>query len=119
MFEIDLIASFTYTAQLKAIFTTLKNLLTIFANFEQSKSRSNSVTYGTPCHAIGHFVLYYHYVTYRTPCHASGYLVIYCKCFGFERAFFTLRCFLVYILPAFSRLPWDRKITLKISRASC
>ena len=114
-FEIDLIASFTYTAQLKGIFTTLKNLLTIFANFEQSKSRSNSVTYGTPYHAIGPFVLYYHYVTYRTPCHASGYLVIYCKCFGFERAFFTLRCFLVYILLLFQGFPGTGRSPSKLA----
>ena len=35
------------------------------------------VTYGTPCHARGHFAFYYHHVTYRTPCHASGHLVIF------------------------------------------
>ena len=30
-------------------------------------------------------------VTYRTLCHASGDLVIYHECYGFERAFFTLK----------------------------
>ena len=41
------------------------------------------------------FLLFcYHHVTYRTTCHTSGHLVIYRECYGFERAFFTLRCFL-------------------------
>ena len=40
------------------------------------------MTYGKPCHAIAHFVFYYHHVTYRTPCHASGHLVIYRECYG-------------------------------------
>ena len=52
------------------------------------------MTYGTPCHTIGHFVFWYHHVTYRTPCYTSGHLVIYRECYGFERAFFTLRPFL-------------------------
>ena len=56
----------------------------------------NSVTYGTPCHVIGHFVFWFHYVTYRMPCYASGHLVIYRECCGFEGAFFTLRRFLPY-----------------------
>ena len=37
----------------------------------------NSVTYRTPCHAVGHFVFWCHHVTYRTPCHTSDHLVIY------------------------------------------
>ena len=41
-------------------------------------------------------VFYYYHVTYRTLCHASGHLVIYRECYGFERVFFTLRCFLPY-----------------------
>ena len=49
-----------------------------------------------PCYAIGHFVFWCHHVTYRMPCHASGHLVIYHECYGFERAFFTLRHFLPY-----------------------
>ena len=32
------------------------------------------MTYGTPCHAIGHFDFWYNHVTYRTLCHASGHL---------------------------------------------
>ena len=41
------------------------------------------------------------YVTYRTPCYVSGHQVLptkpcYHKCYGFERASFTLRCFLPY-----------------------
>ena len=38
----------------------------------------------------------HHRVTYRVPCHPSGHLVIYCECYRFERAFFTLRRFLLY-----------------------
>ena len=48
----------------------------------------------TPCHAIGHFVFWCHYLTYRMPCHASGHLVIYREWYRFERAFLTLRRFL-------------------------
>ena len=99
-----------------------KNLPIIFADSKQAKTPfwRNSVTYGTPCHAIGHFVFYYHHVTYRTPCHASGHLVIYRECSGFERAFSTLRRF--FTLHSFllvSRPPWGRQFNLKVSRASC
>ena len=51
--------------------------------YQQIKKNSfwkNSMTYGKPCHTIGHFVFYYHHVTYKTPCHASGHLVIYREC---------------------------------------
>ena len=65
------------------------------------------MTYGTPCHAIGHFVFWCHHVTYRTPCHVSGHLVIYSECCRFEsifysQAFFTLHSFLLVL-----RLPWE------------
>ena len=33
-------------------------------------------------------------VSYGTLCHASGHLVIYHECYGFQREFFTSRCFL-------------------------
>ena len=64
--------------------------------FVKNSFRRNSVIYGTSCHAIGHFVFWYHHVTYRTLCHASVHLVIYRECYGFQRAFFTLRRFLLY-----------------------
>ena len=35
------------------------------------------MTYGTPCHAIGHITFYCHHVTNRTPGHASGHLTIF------------------------------------------
>ena len=86
------------TTEYKAIFTPSKNLPAIFTGSKQSKNPfgRNFVTYGTPCHARGHFVFYYRHVTYRTPCHASDHLVVYRECYGFERAFFTLRHFLPY-----------------------
>ena len=42
----------------KKLFSPLKNLPAIFTNSKQSKTLfgRNSVTYGTPCHARGHFV---------------------------------------------------------------
>ena len=77
----------TYTAKLKAIFRGFKPLVTLVSpkqakTFFQKKLRDfkqikislwrNSVTYGTPCHAIVHFIFWYQHVTYRTPCHTSG-----------------------------------------------
>ena len=66
------------------------------AFFCQTKNslHRNSVTYWMSCHTIGHFVFWCHHVTYRMLCHVSGHLVIYCECYGFKRAFFTLRHFL-------------------------
>ena len=86
----------------------------------QNSFRRNPVTYGTPCHAIGHFVFCYNHVTYRTPCHASGHLVIYCECYGFERAFFTLRRFLLCTPSScFQGFPGSRQFNLKVSKISC
>ena len=62
--------------------------------FFLSDKKTLSVTYGTSCHAVGHFAFWCLYVTYRALCHASGHLVIYRECYGFEKAFFTLRRFL-------------------------
>ena len=74
------------------------------------------MTYGTPCHAIGHFDCYYHHVTHWTPCHASGHLVIYRVCYGFERAFFTLRHFLPYTLSClFQGLPGAGSLSLRLA----
>ena len=59
---------------------------------------------------------YYHHVTYRRPCHASGHLVIYCECYGFERAFFTLKRFLLYTPSCwFQGLPGAGSLTLKLA----
>ena len=48
------------------------------------------------CMALHHTVVIRHStsVTYGTLCHSSGHLVIYRECYGFQRAFFTLRHFL-------------------------
>ena len=74
------------------------------------------MTYGTPCHVIGLFVLWYHHVTYRMPCHASGHVVIYSECYGFERVFFTLRRFLPYTPSCwFQGLPGDGSSTSKLA----
>ena len=73
------------------------------------------------CMALQHTVLirYSTSVTYRTLCQASGHLVIYHECYGFERAFFTLRFFYLEFLLAFSRILWDQQFNLKVSRVSC
>ena len=58
-------------------------------------------------------------VTYWTLCHNREQLVIYCECYGFKRAFFTLRRFFYLALfPDFSRPPWDRQFNLKVKTAS-
>ena len=58
-------------------------------------------------------------VTYRTVFHASGHLVVYGVCCRFEKAFFTLRCFLPCFSSCFLGLPWGRQFNLKASTASC
>ena len=75
------------------------------------------VTYVTLHHTV--VIRYNTSVTYRASCHVSGYLVIYSECYRFERAFFTLKCFLPYTPSFFSRLPWGRQFNLKVSCASC
>ena len=100
----------------------LNNLLAIFAAFEQIKNSlwRNSVTYGTSCHAINHFVFWYHHVTYRMPCHSSGHLVIYCECYGFKRAFFTFRWLLPYTPSCwFQCFLGSWQFNLRVSWASC
>ena len=105
-FRVVLITSFycTESKNLLVIFAGLENLLFIFADFEQVKNsiRRNSLTYGMPCHAIGHFVFWYY------------------ECYEFERAFFTLKLFFtLHSFLLFSRLLWDQQFNLKASRASC
>ena len=65
-------------------------------------------------------------VTYRTPCHGIGHQLLpnlpyYSKCYGFERAFFTFRCFLpcTTLLCCFQGFPGSQQFNLKVSRASC
>ena len=99
----------------------LKNFISAFFFFDQILKTPfrESVTYGTPCLAIGHFgfFYYYHHVTYRTPCHVSGPLVIfYCDSYGSERVFFhsqvffTLHSFLLILRP-----PWAGTLALILS----
>ena len=67
---------------------------------------STCVTYGTLGHAIGHKLLP------TQPC--------YRECYGFERAFFTLRHFLFYTFSCFFQgFPGSRQFNLKVSMASC
>ena len=81
-----------------------KNALVIFSSFEQVKNffGRNSVTYGTPYHAIGH-------------------LFWYCECYRFETAFFTLRLFLPctpsYSFQGFPGAGWH--FNFKVSRDLC
>ena len=61
-----------------------------------------SLTHVT-CMALHHTMVirYSTSITYGTLCHANGHLVIYRECYGFERAFFTLRRFLPCIPSCF------------------
>ena len=68
-------------------------LLTLNKSLVKNSFWRNSVTYATPCCAIGHFVFWHDHVTYRTLCYASGDLVIYREFYGLERVFLTLRRF--------------------------
>ena len=99
VFKTDLMTSFTLLLS-KNLFYFSKNWSAIFTNSKQSKTHfgRNSVTYQTPCRAMGHFVFHYHHVTYRTPCHASNHIVNF---------------LLVW------RPPLDWQFNFNISRASC
>ena len=82
-------------------------LLDIFADFKRAENSfwRNSANYGTPCHAIGYFVFYYHHFTYRTPCHAIGHLMIYRECYEFERALLLSDVFYLTLLRAGFKAP--------------
>ena len=61
------------------------------------------VTHVTTHHTVA--IRYSASATCEALCHASGHLVIYRECYGYDRAFFTLRRFLLctpsYFLKAF------------------
>ena len=104
----------------KIIVEKIVTSLTLKKSFVKNSFRRNSVTYGMLCHTNGHFVFWYNHVTYRKPCHAKGHLVIYRECYGFERVFLTLRCFLTYTPSCwFQNLLGSRQFNLKVSRVSC
>ena len=78
---------------------SLPALINYFADFVQIKKllleKLRDLQDTVPRQSSLCFLLfYYHHVIYRTTCHTSGHLVIYGECYGFERAFFTLKCFL-------------------------
>ena len=90
MFEIVLIGSINITTESKLLLkkcVALNKLKTPFKEFPWLTERHAMLLVT---------VFYYHHVIYRTPCHASGHLLIYHECYGFESAFFTLKCFLPY-----------------------
>ena len=102
-FKIVLIAPIDYT-------TELKNLIVIFTDFERIKNSfpRNSMTYGTPCHAIGYFVFLGSpcYLQDAMPCQWSSsdlprVLRIWESIF-YSQAFFTLHFFLLVL-----KLPWE------------
>ena len=79
--------------------------------------RRNSVTYRTPCHAIGHFVFYYHHYHLQDsmPCQwLSSHLLQLLRVW--ESVFYP-QAFLTFLLV--SRPPWDRQFNLKVSRVLC
>ena len=96
---------FTDTKVLSVILLTLNNTV-----------RPPLVTYPSLCSTR---------VTYRTLCHAIGHQLLptqpcYRECYGFERAFFTLRHFLSYTPSCFFQgFPGNRQFNLKVSKASC
>ena len=98
MFEIVLIASFTYTTSLKAISSTPIKTYKLFSLAPNSQKllseklrdlRDTMRRHWSLCVLLSPCYL-------RTPCHAIGHLVIYRECYEFERAFSTLRRFLPY-----------------------
>ena len=54
-------------------------------------------------------------VIFGTLCHTTRHLLNYHECYGFERAFFTLRRFLPNTFFCFLRLPWGRQFNLKLT----
>ena len=83
-------------------------LIRAFFLLDKNSFQRNSGTYGTPYHAIVHFVFWCHDATYRTPCHSSGHLVIYRECYVFERTFlYSQAIFTLHSLLLFPRLPWE------------
>ena len=88
----------------KSYFYSSKNLPAIFTNSKQSKTpfERNSVTYGTPCHTIGHFFFlllpYYLQDTMPFPWSSSDFLLRVLqiwKSVFYSQAFFTLHSFLL------------------------
>ena len=93
-------AGFKLIENLIVIFADIKlvkNLLVILLATNMSKNSFGETLCLTRRHAVPLVTFFWcHHVMYRTTCHASGHLVIYRECYGFERAFFTRRCFLPY-----------------------
>ena len=96
--------------------TYLKNLLVIFADFQQSKTPFGETRWLTGCHATPLVTLFiwYHHVTYRSPCHVSGHPWSTTSATNLRERF--LPCTPSCWAQAF---PWSRQFNLKVSRVSC
>ena len=98
-------------------------LINYFADVSKLKNSfwRNSMTYGTPCQAIGHFVFLLSpcYLQDTMPCQwtSSDFLLWVLRIWESDfntQAFFTLHSFLLV-----SRPPWGRQFNLNISSVSC
>ena len=106
----------------KKLFSPLKNLPAIFTNSKQSKTPfgRNSVTYGTPCHARGHFVFLLSpcYVEDTMP-HQWSFSDLPWVLRIWESVFYSPAFFTLHSLLLASRPSWGRQFNLNISRVSC
>lgn len=80
-------------------------------------------TYGAPCQAIGHEMLFlFISVTHGMLCHVIGHRCwIIVSATIFKKAFFALKHFLPYIPSCFfyHGFPWGRQFNLKVNGALC
>ena len=112
-FEMVLMTSITHTTESKVIPAAPKRLASYFCRPQTVKNsfRRNSVTYGTPCHAIRHFVFLLSpcFLQNAMPCHwlssdLPHVLQIWESSF-YSQAFFSLYAFLLVL-----RLPWESAV---------
>ena len=82
--------------------TYLKNLLVIFADFQQSKTPFGETPWLMRRHATPLVTLFfwYHHVTYRTPCHVSGHPWSTTSATNLRKRFVPSSVFYLALLPA-------------------
>ena len=104
--DLPLGKAFNILDMIIVVASPLEKMVNIIHNVFYMNARISYKNAANPTHvtcmALHHTVVicYSTSITYWTPCHASRHLVIYPKCYGYERAFFTLRRFYLTLLPA-------------------